>query len=380
VRNGRALFYNARDASAHGDISCASCHLFAGTDNISWDLGNPLGDFQPAPPNQPQSQGFHPMKGPMVTQSLKGISGTEPFHWRGDRTDLAAFNPAFVSLMGRGSQLSASDLQLFQTFVSAVAYPQNPFRNLDDSMPGTLAGGNPTHGESLFNTGNLDGGSVQCAQCHTLPTGENGLIISRQLIREPQDMKVPQLRNMWEKTRFQTTGASVRGFGYDHDGSVKDLFTFLQFPGFSFSSDNDRRDVAAAELHRCSDAQHAANRRIGKALGGRLVVAQHRAGPLDQVAAGFRRHHAPGRAIDQPQPDAFFQGRQCARHRRRRAPELARRADQAALLQDAHEGCQLVQAIHAIIPDLAIMTCQWCLFRRSSAIPTLRREGRRSPC
>jgi len=245
VRNGRALFYNARDASAHGDISCASCHLFAGTDNISWDLGNPLGDFQPAPPNQPQSQGFHPMKGPMVTQSLKGTSGSEPFHWRGDRTDLAAFNPAFVSLMGRGSQLSASEMQLFQTFVSAVAYPQNPFRNLDDSMPGTLAGGNPTHGESLFNTGNLDGGSVQCAQCHTLPTGENGLIISRQLIREPQDMEVPQLRNMWEKTRFQTTGASVRGFGYDHDGSVKDLFTFLQFPGFSFSSDNDRRDVAA---------------------------------------------------------------------------------------------------------------------------------------
>ena len=244
VRDGRALFYNARDASAHGDISCASCHLFAGTDNISWDLGNPLGDFQPAPPGQPGSQGFHPMKGPMATQSLKGISSTEPFHWRGDRTDLAAFNPAFVSLLGRGSTLSSSDLQLFEAFVLDVAYPQNPFRNLDDSLPGTLAGGNPGHGEQLFMTGGLDGG-LQCVTCHTLPSGENGLIIPRTALREPQDMKVPQLRNMWEKTRFQTTGASVRGFGYTHDGSVKDLFTFLQFPGFSFANDNDRRDVAA---------------------------------------------------------------------------------------------------------------------------------------
>ena len=245
VREGRALFYNARDASAHGDLSCASCHLFAGTDNMSWDLGNPLGDFQPAPPNQPQSQGFHPMKGPMLTQSLKGISGTEPFHWRGDRTDLAAFNPAFVSLLGRGSQLPASDMQLFQTFVFAVAYPQNPFRPIDDSLPVPFAGGDPVHGKSLFETGNLDGGAVQCVQCHALPTGENGLIISRTLLREPQDMEVPQLRNMWEKTRFTTTGQSVRGFGYTHDGSVKDLFTFLQFPGFTFANDNDRRDVAA---------------------------------------------------------------------------------------------------------------------------------------
>jgi DNA-binding beta-propeller fold protein YncE len=245
VRNGRALFYNARDASAHGDISCASCHVFAGTDNMSWDLGNPLGDFQPAPPNQPGSAGFHPMKGPMLTQSLKGISTTEPFHWRGDRADLAAFNPAFVSLLGRGSQLSASDMQLFQTFLFDVAYPQNPFRPIDDSLPATLAGGNPVHGQQLFTTGNLDGGSIQCVQCHTLPTGENGLIIPASALREPQDMKVPQLRNLWEKTRFQTTGASVRGFGYTHDGSIKDLFTFLQFPGFTFANDNDRRDVAS---------------------------------------------------------------------------------------------------------------------------------------
>ena len=85
LRDGRKLFYNAKDASAHGDLSCASCHVFTASDQISWDLGNPLGSTQPPPPGQPGSSGFHPMKGPMFTQSLKGLSETEPFHWRGDR-------------------------------------------------------------------------------------------------------------------------------------------------------------------------------------------------------------------------------------------------------------------------------------------------------
>ncbi|HET9233665.1 MAG TPA: hypothetical protein VFP10_05975, partial [Candidatus Eisenbacteria bacterium] len=208
------------------------------------DLGNPLGNFEPAPPNQPGSSGFHPMKGPMLTQSLKGLTATEPLHWRGDRGDLAAFNPAFVSLLGRGSQLNPSEFSLFQAFVLSVSYPQNPFRLLNGSLPATLDGGNPATGQQLFLTGNLVG-SVQCVDCHSLPAGENGLIIPAPLLREPQDMEVPQLRNLWEKTRFQTTGASVRGFGFTHDGSVKDLFTFLQFPGFTFRNDTERHDVAA---------------------------------------------------------------------------------------------------------------------------------------
>ena len=29
---------------------------------------------------------FHPMKGPMTTQSLRGMANHGPMHWRGDRT------------------------------------------------------------------------------------------------------------------------------------------------------------------------------------------------------------------------------------------------------------------------------------------------------
>ena len=30
-------------------------------------------------------QDFHPMKGPMTTQTFQDIIGKEPLHWRGDR-------------------------------------------------------------------------------------------------------------------------------------------------------------------------------------------------------------------------------------------------------------------------------------------------------
>ncbi|MFM7173570.1 MAG: hypothetical protein ACKO4U_11115, partial [Caldilinea sp.] len=33
---------------------------------------------------------FHPMKGPMSTQSLRGLAGQGPMHWRGDRTGVTA--------------------------------------------------------------------------------------------------------------------------------------------------------------------------------------------------------------------------------------------------------------------------------------------------
>jgi len=69
---------------------------------------------------------------------------------------------------------------------------------------------------------------------------------------------VPQLRNLYEKTRFDNEASmSVRGFGYTHDGASDDLFSFLQFPGFAFADDDQRRDVAAFLL--CFDTgTHAA--------------------------------------------------------------------------------------------------------------------------
>jgi len=182
----------------------------------------------------------------MTTQSLKGLTGTEPLHWRGDRASFADFNPAFVGLMGRSSPLPSGDMTEFQQFVFSMRYPPNPFRTLADGLPASLAGGNPQTGENLFLTANLDGGAATCVSCHAMPTGENGTIIPGILLQEPEAKKVPQLRNLYEKTRFDNTAATnVRGFGFTHNGAIDDLFSFLQFSGFSFSNDTQRRDIAA---------------------------------------------------------------------------------------------------------------------------------------
>ena len=250
VRDGRKFLYDGEISSAHGDAACASCHLFGDVDGLAWDLGDPTAAAMiPVPPGQsPGLPAFHPMKGPMTTQSLKSLSGTEPLHWRGDRSAFGDFNPAFVSLLGAPSQLSPGDMTLFTQFMFSARYSSNPFRLLDGNLPPTLDGANPNHGRQLFLTGGLVNGA-QCVFCHALPTGENGFIIPGAALLQDEGKKVPQLRNMHEKTRFNKAGpTSVRGFGFVHDGEIGTLFEFLDFPLFTFASDQDQRDVEAFML------------------------------------------------------------------------------------------------------------------------------------
>lgn len=248
VREGRRVFYDAVNSSEYGDVSCASCHLFGGMDNLAWDLGDPQGALQPVPPfadplgNLPP---FHPMKGPMITQTLKGLTGTEPLHWRGDRAALVDFNDAFVSLMGRDAPLPPADFANFEAFVHSMKFPGNPHRELDDTLPPSLEGGNPNAGRTLYLSGNLVG-PLQCVSCHALPTGENGLVIPSPALLQDEAKVVPQLRNLYEKTRFDDQAAiNVRGFGFTHDGAVDDLLSFLDFPAFTFPSVQSKRDVVA---------------------------------------------------------------------------------------------------------------------------------------
>ena len=249
VRDGRRFLYDGRISSGHGDVACASCHVGANFDNIAWDLGDPNGSFQAPPPDQidPFLLGFHPMKGPMATQTLRGLAGTEPFHWRGDRSDFIAFNGAFVSLMGRASQLSTADMQAFEDFILSIRFGPNPNQNLDRSFPNPPTGPSPERGRLAFTTVPLDG-PFRCVDCHSLPTGTNGQLVNRFALQESQDMKIPQLRNMYEKTGFDyAPGEKKRGFGFIHDGSLPTLFDFLRLPVFDFGSGGDamRRDIEA---------------------------------------------------------------------------------------------------------------------------------------
>lgn len=247
VRQGRRFLYDA-SLSAHGDLACASCHPGGHRDGLAWDLGNPRGQLQ-----RVGLSTFHPMKGPMTTQSLRGIIGNEPLHWRGDRGKLDDFNPAFMSLLGGPRELTADEMSAFSSFAQTLAYPPNPNQNPDRTFPDPSSGPSAERGRRLFNNGALDGGLLSCNACHSafpgFRSGTNNLIIPGLLLQESQDFKVPQLRGAYQKLGRQSSpGEQLSGFGFIHDGSIDTLLDFLRLPVFTFRNDDDRRDVEAFVL------------------------------------------------------------------------------------------------------------------------------------
>lgn len=278
---GRRFLYDAAFTSSHGDQACASCHIFGDQDDLAWDLGNPddvtttnANPFQFLPPANPITgapidPSFHPMKGPMTTQSLRGMANHGPMHWRGDRNGgldspaapldeeaaFKKFNVAFGGLLGRSGPLSDGDMQAFTDFALQMTYPPNPIRALDNSLtPDEQAG------YDLFNGTRALDGIASCNACHTLDPNGNpgasrpGFFGSSGLSSfdfEPQTFKVPHLRNMYAKVGMfgepdssifnpvtnpggvfipsasdGPTGDQIRGFGFLHDGSVDTTFHF----------------------------------------------------------------------------------------------------------------------------------------------------------
>jgi YVTN family beta-propeller protein len=251
LRDGRRFLYDAT-LSARGDVACATCHLNAHRDGLAWDLGDPQGQLQTVVSGGIAST-FHPMKGPMMTQSLRGILPTlglvltGPLHWRGDRADLSAFNPAFTSLLGGTRQLNATEMAAFTEFVRSLTYPSNPNENLDRTVANPPTGASALRGQQLYLSGRLDGGGADCNSCHGQASNgvaTTGFIIPAALLRETQDFKIPQIRGLYQKLGLtRAAGEQLTGFGFTHDGSFATLMDFMRSPVFSFQNDNQRRDV-----------------------------------------------------------------------------------------------------------------------------------------
>jgi YVTN family beta-propeller protein len=277
---GRPLLYDASLTSSHGDSACASCHIFGDFDSLAWDLGNPddtvltnPGPFTVGPFIDPD---FHPMKGPMTTQSLRGMANHGPMHWRGDRTGgndagnvmpdggafdedagFKKFNGAFPGLLGRSAELSESQMQAFTDFILQVMYPPNPIQNLDNSLtPAQTTGRN-------FFFGSVSDTFQDCNGCHvTQPTANSGFGVDfpgffgtdgrSSFENETQVLKIPHLRNMYQKVGMfgmasvpffnpgdnAHQGDQIRGFGFLHDGSVDTLFRFHNATVFNQSGIN----------------------------------------------------------------------------------------------------------------------------------------------
>lgn len=231
VRAGRRFLYTGAK-SGHGTVACASCHPHADMDHIAWDLGDPGGELSLLDPLLNAGvvvNPFHPLKGPMTTQTLRGLKDVGHLHWRGDRLDFTRFNPAFVGLLG-GDSLSTAEMLDYEAFILSVEFPPNPYRNAENEPPTTINGGDPIGGKFIFETFR-DG---FCTTCHRFPLGTNGHVIPLNLTNGfgNQPMKTPQLRNLYEKVGLDdpTGSNNNRGFGFLHNGRDPTLQDFLLHP------------------------------------------------------------------------------------------------------------------------------------------------------
>jgi len=265
IRQGRGFLYDAK-LSGNGTMSCASCHVDAEMDMLAWDLGNPFGGMETVTVGTTGgvfvARQRHPMKGPMTTQTLRGLKGLDPLHWRGDRTNFLHFNGAFSSLLG-GTVLSSADMSAYRDFVNSIVFQPNPNQNLDRTLPPTLNGAIPRAGSNsfvnfVFNAAD----SLRCVTCHaptafSLPAGNgSGLnIIEGVSLDDSQHVKIPHLRNLYQKTGFANGpgAATVLGFGFNHDGRVSTIFDHFATPRFQVLTNNGVVKSNLAALLLCFD-------------------------------------------------------------------------------------------------------------------------------
>jgi len=201
---------------------------------------------------------LHPMKGPMVTQTLRGLNGLDPFHWRGDRTNFLAFNVAFPTLLG-GSSLSSTDMASYRDFINTIVFEPNPNQNLDRTYPTNFAGADANAGRSFFLFSNYNNSfpGLTCNTCHIAPPGpgSDSVILSGPGMGTAQDVKVPQLRNMYQKLNFNNAANtnSIGGFGFSHDGTFPSLQAFLSLNLFPAIQSNTVVKNNLAAFMECFD-------------------------------------------------------------------------------------------------------------------------------
>ena len=314
VVEGRPFLYDARRSSANGEASCASCHIFGDMDEIAWDLGDPdstvttspipgrftgdilypiakvLFDVKVKINGSDNPKDFHPMKGPMATQTLKGMRNSGAMHWRGDRAvgafgtaakdstlSFKNFSVAFEGLLGNPAGMSEAEMEKFARFQLDVMLPPNPVRALDNSLNAVQKrgfdfyfGSRPSDGIKItaFGPDFQEITSNNCNGCHTVDHAQGfyGTGGDQSFEGIPQIVKIAHLRNMYQKvgmfgmpkTPFFSAGDTgqlgdqVRGFGFTHDGGVDTLFRFFTAKVFRsqlnegfpvVNADGTRRDV-----------------------------------------------------------------------------------------------------------------------------------------
>ena len=158
-------------------------------------------------------------------------------------------------------------MQQFADFALAMTLPPNPNRRLDNTLTPSEQRGHDFYVGPRLSDG-APGFGFTCEGCHRLDpaSGFFGTGTKQSFENEPQIIKVPHLRNLYQKVgmfgmpqvrffqRLDTShqGDQIRGFGYTHDGSTDTLFRFFHAVVFADNrnsgfngGDAQRRDMEA---------------------------------------------------------------------------------------------------------------------------------------
>jgi hypothetical protein len=243
-------------------------------------------------------------------------------HWRGDRSGandpggttmdafdeeaaFKRFNPAFVGLLGRASELPPADMQAFTDFILTVQYPPNPIRALDNSLTPAQQAGRDLY----MDPSQLTDLVRNCNGCHVLDPAQGffGTDGESSFENETQLFKVAHLRNAYTKVGMfgfpdvsfigpgdhSHQGEQIRGFGFLHDGSIDTIRRFLgatvfvmnqtqreNLEQFVLAFDSDFAPIVGQQVTRNPKSDAITDARIN------LLLARAAAGECDLVVKG----------------------------------------------------------------------------------------------
>ena len=187
VQRGKELFFAAdrEDLAQEGWISCAGCHLEARVDGRTWQFS----------------------QGSRQTTPIQGLADTAPYHWSGERPDLASFDLT-VQAVNFGTGLSEADLEDLGAFLVSDAFPPSPF---DPDEPAARRGG------GVF-------ARAGCAECHAGPALIDRLAHDVGTGDGPDEalgpvFDTPTLRGIWDTAPYLHDGraADLVGVFRDHN-------------------------------------------------------------------------------------------------------------------------------------------------------------------
>jgi YVTN family beta-propeller protein len=232
IKRGIGHLANA-DHSGGGTSSCMSCHVDGHFDMLMWNLSDFL---DPAPADAPQFEKDN--KGPMATQTLRGLFETGRLHWRGEQSGLDDFNQdGFVGLLKRSTTLTTAEFDDVKAGTFSLFHPANPREPANRVYSGSLA-----TGLDAFRRTPAVGAT--CAECHRLPLGsQNEIQAFTETAKPALSGKVPQLRGVGDKlsptvsvfpsgTFSPFYERTTNGWGLTHSGTIASLPLFVnEFPG-----------------------------------------------------------------------------------------------------------------------------------------------------